>query len=226
MVPLAPPREEPAELRVAAWGADNLPRSEEGSASYYVRCLLPADADQGEDQQSDIHWHSTDCSAAFNWRFVSSRLTLPSRGAPEAIVQVWRHYLSARHVCVAECRVDLLLPFERVHSDRSPFHCPRTSHDLKSTATGHPLKGAKIDLEYSVLPLKEAEEMPVGLGREEPNRSPFLDVPAHRAYWRGSPVAVGLFALGAALKWWINLAFWVVVVCVAATVFSFLAKFF
>lgn len=67
------------------------------------------------------------------------------------------------------------------------------------------LRGS-IEIEASILPLKEADYSPVGQGRDEPNRDPFLPaVTQNRTYvdWEAINETVGAAssAIMSGLKW-------------------------
>lgn len=67
------------------------------------------------------------------------------------------------------------------------------------------LRGS-IELEASILPREEAEYSPVGNGRDEPNRDPFLpNVTTNRTYvdWQqiGETVGAASSAIMSGLKW-------------------------
>jgi hypothetical protein len=107
---------------------------------------------------------------------------------PRLTLKVWStEWLSLQPnqvVGVAIIDLDFLVAIAAAHAGgEEPVERPRTL--VKLTQDGGASRG-EVDLQISMVPIKRALENPVGMGREPPNKDPFLPEPKREEFSWGA----------------------------------------
>ena len=169
-VALPPAQPEPFELRLAVFRSDDV-RPIEGQSDSDQKVVVHVERDDDPDvqQSSETFWRSSNGTAIFNWRFVFD-VWYPCNN-PEVLVEIWEKNALFSNEILGAVTLDLSPDYRAARASGQRVALPRSAVRLyrKGKASGI------ISLAVDLVPKKEAMLDPVGLGREEPNRSPFLD---------------------------------------------------
>ncbi|XP_053992094.1 uncharacterized protein LOC128883599 isoform X2 [Hylaeus volcanicus] len=162
------------EIRVVIWNVRGAPLEDNGLVSLFVRCVYESEDNSRITQDTDTHYNSRDGCATFNWRFVwNSRIPTNNN---YITIQLCSSFLFPRPCNVLGIsRIDLAYYFLMIRKKYTALYeikkkwypCYHPAHE--GQAQGYVL------LEISILPKKEAEFAPVGKGRNNPNRNPYLE---------------------------------------------------
>ncbi|KAJ5071996.1 c2 calcium-dependent membrane targeting [Anaeramoeba ignava] len=167
--PLEPPKQENFEIRAVAWNTKDVVFKDKNMSDIFVTCQL----NEGKRQRSDIHWRSTDGKGSFNWRFVFP-VVLPNR-VPRIKFQLWDEDILNPNDSIGESLINLKAFFRKAYKLKSKQSIKRQWIDLL-----HPNfdgKQGSLELQIDIVTEAEALATPVGKGRKDPNRDPFLDKP-------------------------------------------------
>ncbi|OEH79689.1 c2 domain-containing protein [Cyclospora cayetanensis] len=191
------------QLRLVIWRVKAVPMDDNSSISMFVRSIFTLEENNEVVHDTDTHYNSKDGSGIFNWRCVFD-VKIPAP-VPVLKVQIWNYAVLSSGEPIGECNFDLTADFFRARKRGQVYRLPkfwlRCSHPaFKGKSRG------SVEVEASILPLKEADYSPVGQGREEPNRDPFLPaVTQNRTYvdWEAINETVGAAssAIMSGLKW-------------------------
>eukprot|EP01122_Echinamoeba_exundans_P013557 TRINITY_DN5939_c0_g1_i1.p1 TRINITY_DN5939_c0_g1~~TRINITY_DN5939_c0_g1_i1.p1 ORF type:complete len:1400 (-),score=332.16 TRINITY_DN5939_c0_g1_i1:124-4323(-) len=175
---LRPPRSKQQwELRVVVWNTKDVkPRDNYTKESDIFVSGKPS-ADGCDVQVTDVHWRSDNGEGMFNWRFVWPNIVLPSKN-PRFVIQVWDKDYIGVNDAIAEATLNFRSLFAKAFALEEP---KRIRLDRQWVQLYHPnysdgLQG-RVELTVELVPAAEAALAPAGLGRDEPNRDPFLDEP-------------------------------------------------
>eukprot|EP01071_Lankesteria_metandrocarpae_P008581 Lankesteria_metandrocarpae@DN4998_c0_g1_i1.p1 len=219
--PLVLPRTEFVQLRMVIWRIRGV--KSESTSSMYVRGVVTMEDGQTEIQESDTHWNSPDGNGVFHWRFVFD-MGVPCH-SPGLYLQVWNRNLISAHDVIAECFMDFGTDLTKAAKTRSRRKLPRGWYKLTHPSSPEEVAGA-IEAEIEIVPKGDADSSPVGLGREEPNREPFLsDVTESRSFLKASPFGGGWFALQSKVKTVTNCCFIMVALFVCMSLISLIRWF-
>ncbi|OII71231.1 ferlin like type II membrane associated protein [Cryptosporidium ubiquitum] len=236
--PLNPPTVEICQVRVVIYRLRNIPVSKlvnntgmsgilafgEPSISLMVKGLMSPNNNTKLEQDTDTHWNSSDGTAIFNWRFVFN-IPVPCH-FPILRLQVWNRGLLVFGDAISECSFDLSSYLLRSRKLNSKVNINRTLINMSHPARPNEKRG-EMEIEISILPLSLAESSPVGIGREEPNKDPYLpDVTDHRNYITTSAFGKGFFSATSNVKWGAKLMTWLITAVVIITILSLLIKLF
>ncbi|KAH8739078.1 hypothetical protein FG386_000945 [Cryptosporidium ryanae] len=236
--PLNPPTAEICQVRVVIYKLKNIPISKlvnnsgmtglikfgEPSISLMVKGLMSPNNNTVIEQDTDTHWNSSDGTAIFNWRFVFN-IPVPCH-FPILRLQVWNRGLLVFGDALSECSFDLSSYLMKSRKLNSKININRTLINMCHPARPNEKRG-EMEIEISILPLSLAESMPVGIGRDEPNRDPYLpDVTDHRNYITTSAFGKGFFTATSNVKWGAKLLTWLITAVVIITILSLLIKLF
>ncbi|KAK9172398.1 Ferlin like type II membrane associated protein with 5 C2 domains [Cryptosporidium meleagridis] len=233
--PLNPPTVETCQVRVVIYRLRNIPISKlvnnsgilafgEPSISLMVKGLMSPNNNTILEQDTDTHWNSSDGTAIFNWRFVFN-IPVPCH-FPILRLQVWNRGLLVFGDAISECSFDLSSYLMRSRKLNSKVNISRTLINMCHPARPNEKRG-EMEIEISILPLSLAESSPVGMGREEPNKDPYLpDVTDHRNYITTSAFGKGFFSATSNVKWGAKLMTWLITAVVIITILSLLIKLF
>ncbi|KMZ89525.1 ferlin [Plasmodium vivax Brazil I] len=208
------------QLRVVIWKVSNVPLDDSPTISLFVRCIY-TDDDLEDKRDTDTHYNSKDGKAVFNWRFVYN-VKIPTN-ATSVKVQVHNYALLSSSEPIGEATLDLAAHFYRARKKRALYHIPRFWLPCKHPAHKNKVRGS-VEVEACILPKAEAEVDPVGNGRDEPNKDPFLPpVMENRTYVDWVTINEKFGAATASimhgLKW---TGVWIVVAVVVVGVFFLL----
>ncbi|KAJ3431796.1 c2 calcium-dependent membrane targeting [Anaeramoeba flamelloides] len=174
------PKPVPYELRVCVWDTSDVVFKDKRMSDIFVTCQM----NEGEKQKSDIHWRSMNGKGSFNWRY-KFLVELPSR-VPRLKVQLWDKDILNPNDSIGEAVLNLGAFFKKCEKSLLEHQIKKQWIDLT-----HPnfdgIQG-KIQVQVSMLPLVDAQRNPVGIGRNLPNKNPFLPKPdrpmSSMAPWR------------------------------------------
>ncbi|KAJ1609164.1 ferlin like type II membrane associated protein [Cryptosporidium canis] len=236
--PLNPPTVEICQVRVVVYRLRNIPVSKlvnntgmsgllafgEPSISLMVKGLMSPNNNTILEQDTDTHWNSSDGTAIFNWRFVFN-VPVPCH-FPILRLQVWNRGLLVFGDAISECSFDLSSYLMRSRKLNSRVNIGKTLINMCHPARPNEKRG-EMEIEISILPLSLAESSPVGIGREEPNKDPYLpDVTDHRNYITTSAFGKGFFSATSNVKWGAKILTWLITSVVIITILSLLIKLF
>lgn len=179
---LASPDPEDYQLRMVIWSIKNVPLGENASVSVFVRGTYHLDNANVLTQDTDVHYNSRDGSGRFNWRFVWD-IKIPAQQAVVKLQIFNSHFFLQGAEPVSECNIDLSYDFAAARKRYTANHIiPATWYRCSHPARPGEDQGM-IYAEVFLLPAKEADFAPVGKGRDEPNRNPYLEpVTENRTY--------------------------------------------
>ncbi|OII76679.1 C2 domain-containing protein [Cryptosporidium andersoni] len=235
---LNPPTTEICQVRVVIYKLRNIPISElintsgvtnilsfGGPAiSLMVKGLMSPNSNSILEFDTDTHWNSHDGTATFNWRFVFN-IPVPCQ-FPILRLQVWNRGLIVFGDALSECTLDLSNELMRSRKSYSCVKINRSWINLTHPARLNEKRG-EMEIEISILPLSIAESKPVGIGRDEPNRDPYLpDVTDHRNYITTSAFGRGFFSATTNIKWGAKIFTWIITAIVIITILMLLIKLF
>ncbi|ANQ05832.1 Uncharacterized protein PCOAH_00001550 [Plasmodium coatneyi] len=208
------------QLRVVIWKVSNVAMDESPTISLFVRCIY-MDEELEDKRDTDTHYNSKDGKAVFNWRFVYN-VKIPTN-ATNVKVQVHNYALLSSSEPIGEATLNLAAHFYRARKKRGLYHIPRFWLQCKHPAHKNRVRGS-VEVEACILPKAEAEVDPVGNGRDEPNKDPFLPpVTENRTYVDWVTINEKFGAATASimhgLKW---TGVWIVVAVVVVGVFFLL----
>eukprot|EP00375_Theileria_parva_P002410 XP_765088.1 hypothetical protein [Theileria parva strain Muguga] len=156
------------ELRVVIWRAKCF-SDEISEISLYVCGYYQNELGEFT-QKTDTHYHSKDKIGIFNWRF-KYLVTIPTEYT-NLKLQLYSYTLLKDEV-IGEANIDLGYEFHRVWKKNRLHSIPKFTANLYSLADSSKIVGS-VDVEISLLNESDSKRYPVGAGREEPNRDPFL----------------------------------------------------
>eukprot|EP00792_Barthelona_sp_PAP020_P008050 TRINITY_DN3192_c0_g6_i1.p1 TRINITY_DN3192_c0_g6~~TRINITY_DN3192_c0_g6_i1.p1 ORF type:complete len:1301 (+),score=392.31 TRINITY_DN3192_c0_g6_i1:429-3905(+) len=167
------------ELRGVIWNTKDVIRVKDSeNTDIFVRAFVDGSTgvlSKGEVQDTDIHWRSEDGTGAFNWRF-KFNFKLPAK-MPRLKLQIWDQALIESNDCIAEANISLYRLFDKMLlKGQDSIDVKKQWISLRHPNTGTKEQG-KIEVELSIVRKEYADDHPVGLGREEPNRCPVLNEP-------------------------------------------------
>ncbi|SCD22399.1 ferlin, putative [Plasmodium ovale] len=208
------------QLRLVIWKVTNVAMDDNSTVSLFVRCIY-TDEDSEDRRDTDIHYNSKDGKGIFNWRFVYN-VKIPTN-ATTVKVQVHNYALLSTSEPIGEATLDLSAHFYRARKKKGFYHIPRFWMQCRHPAHKNKIR-ANVELEGSILPKAEAELDPVGNGRDEPNKDPYLPpITENRTYVDWVTINEKFGAATASimhgLKW---TGVWVVVAVVVVGVFFLL----
>ncbi|PFH33895.1 ferlin family protein [Besnoitia besnoiti] len=191
------------QLRVVIWRVKAVPLDDNSSISLFVRTIYQLEESSEVVKDTDTHYNSRDGTAVYNWRMVFDVL-IPAQ-IPVLKLQIWNYALLSSTEPIGESNLDLTADFFRARKRQQNYRVPKMWVRCSHPAHKGKLRGS-IEMEASILPREEAEYTPVGNGREEPNRDPFLPaVTTNRTYvdWQqiGETVGAASNAIMSGLKW-------------------------
>ncbi|CDU19442.1 hypothetical protein YYC_00882 [Plasmodium yoelii 17X] len=158
------------QLRLVVWKVSNVAMDNNSTVSLFVRCIY-ADDDSEDIRDTDIHYNSKNGKGIFNWRFVYN-VKIPTNSTTIK-VQIHNYALLSSNEPIGESSLDLSAHFYRARKKKGFYHIPRFSISCKHPAHKNKIRG-NIEVEACILPKNEADVDPVGNGRDEPNKDPFL----------------------------------------------------
>ncbi|KAL8429259.1 hypothetical protein Efla_005536 [Eimeria flavescens] len=191
------------QLRVVIWRVKAVPLDDNSTISMFVRSIFTLEENSEVKLDTDTHYNSKDGSGVFNWRCVFD-VKIPAP-VPILKVQIWNYAVLSSGEPIGECNFDLTADFFRARKRGQVYRLPKFWLRCTHPAFKGKSRGS-VEIEASILPSKEAEYAPVGQGRDEPNRDPFLPaVTQNRTYvdWEAINETVGAAssAIMSGLKW-------------------------
>jgi len=205
---ISPPKAQGWQLRVVIWETtDVVPKDKDKSSDIFVTCKV-----HGQDSQTtDVHYFSKDGRGLFNWRMIWD-ITLPSKLPPRFIIQIWDKDFLKPNDAICEAVLNFRSFFRKAFKGKAE----RVKLGRQTITMDHPNfigPQGKVELEVELVPGDEAKRFPVGLGRGDPNRDPFLAEPA-RPKWSFNPFRVDKWIE----LWWDNHRCKFVGICVGCMV--------
>ncbi|KAL8436007.1 hypothetical protein ACSSS7_002052 [Eimeria intestinalis] len=190
-------------LKVVIWRVKAVPLDDNSTISMFVRSIFTLEENSEIVRDTDTHYNSKDGSGVFNWRCVFD-VKIPAP-VPVLKVQIWNYAVLSSGEPIGECNFDLTADFFRARKRGQVYRLPKFWLRCTHPAFKGKSRGS-VEIEASILPLKEADYSPVGQGRDEPNRDPFLPaVTQNRTYvdWEAINETVGAAssAIMSGLKW-------------------------
>ncbi|CRG98468.1 ferlin, putative [Plasmodium relictum] len=167
------------QLRLVIWKVSNAAMDNNSTISLFVRCIY-TDDDTEDSRDTDTHYNSKDGKGTFNWRFVYN-IKIPTN-ATNIKVQIHNYALLSSNEPIGEATLDLSAHFYRARKKKGFYHIPRFWLSCKHPAHKNKIRG-NVEIEGFILTKSEAEISPVGNGRDEPNKDPYLPpVTENRTY--------------------------------------------
>ncbi|SBT74771.1 ferlin, putative [Plasmodium malariae] len=208
------------QLRLVIWKVSNAAIDDNSTISLFVRCIY-TDEENEDRRDTDTHYNSKDGKGVFNWRIVYN-IKIPTN-ATTIKVQVHNYALLSSNEPIGEATLDLAAHFYRARKKKGFYHIPRFWLACKHPAHKNKIRG-NVEIEASILPKSEAEVDPVGNGRDEPNKDPFLPpVTENRTYvdWItiNEKFGAATASIMQGLKW---TGVWVVVAVIVVGIFFLL----
>ncbi|EZG68163.1 putative C2 domain protein [Gregarina niphandrodes] len=190
---------QPHQLRVVVWQLKDCQMGNTSSVSLNVSCSFRHLDDSLEAQWTDTHYNSRDGSATFNWRMVFS-IFIPARFSTVQF-SIHHHSLIGVGDLLGTCTIDLQRDFALAQRRKDEYTIPRTWTKCYHPNEPDVVQG-QLEYEIAVVSQNDATANPVGKGREEPNRNPYLDpVLENRDYvdWQG--LGQSLQNIAASITW-------------------------
>lgn len=191
---LQSPDADPYQLRIVIWRTkDVTPGKEEESTHQQVHGTMKMDEQGLVYQETDIHYGSTDERATFNWRFIFDVL-IPCQDASIKLQVLNSSALGSSFSDVlGEVSLDLMSDFMEARRSKTSLEVPKGWIQVYHPFHPGMLRG-QVELELKLVPGDEATQYPVGAGRDEPNKDPFLDpddphITDHRNYFANTEIA-------------------------------------
>ncbi|KYN99162.1 ferlin, putative, partial [Plasmodium reichenowi] len=167
------------QLRLVIWKVNNAAMDDNSTISLFVRCIY-TDEDREDRRDTDTHYNSKDGKGIFNWRFVYN-IKIPTN-ATNIKIQIHNYALLSSNEPIGEATLDLSAHFYRARKKKGYYPIPRFWLSCKHPAHKNKVRG-NVEIEGSILIKSEAELDPVGNGRDEPNKDPYLPpVTENRTY--------------------------------------------
>eukprot|EP00359_Climacostomum_virens_P001470 CAMPEP_0204897796 /NCGR_PEP_ID=MMETSP1397-20131031/921_1 /ASSEMBLY_ACC=CAM_ASM_000891 /TAXON_ID=49980 /ORGANISM="Climacostomum Climacostomum virens, Strain Stock W-24" /LENGTH=1426 /DNA_ID=CAMNT_0052065573 /DNA_START=152 /DNA_END=4432 /DNA_ORIENTATION=+ len=163
------------EMRLIIWRVEGIPKGDKEAIDIYLKCQFDPTGWLGESLQkeTDTHLGSEDGHGVYNWR-MKFNFTLPCT-FPRLRIIAYDFETFDTDEILTEVVVDLSKYFRKL-SKEGRFtldeewifmHLP----NLPNT------NGGKLQISLSIISKAEADNRPVGEGRDEPNRDPELETP-------------------------------------------------
>ncbi|KAH7819075.1 putative myoferlin-like protein [Monocercomonoides exilis] len=126
-----------------------------------------------DQQETDVHWRSTNGIGNFNWRFVFP-LTLPCH-VPRLKLQIWDKNMLSANDSIAEAVLHLGGVFKAAYRTKQNQTIRKQwlvmTHPMYSGPQG------QVEMSLDVVSEKYAKATPSGKGQNTPNQDPFLPPP-------------------------------------------------
>lgn len=184
------------EIRIVIWGANLFSMDERSSISLCVYGIYQAEHQEIR-KSTDVHHHSKDGSAVFNWR-LKYDVVLPTEYSTVKLQLHSCGFLGSTEL-IGEAVVDLAQDFQIVRRKKNHHSIARSSVGVYHVSHGNQQRGT-IDLQISIVSETRVKEYPAGEGRDEPNANPFLPpVLENRTYVDWDQVKQTLDSAGGAI---------------------------
>ncbi|CAD7964088.1 unnamed protein product [Amoebophrya sp. A120] len=182
----APPAQE-IEIRVVIWDTKAIRIVDDDHTDVTLTANLDCAEYFGEYpsiQDTDVHYGSKSGDAVFNWRVVYPHIRMPTKSCTLQI-SVFDYNMMSGNVFIADVNLDLKKYLEKVARDMDSIE---VNSDLEfknaSFTEENPDVGlGSVNISMWVLTQSEADAMPVGLARNEPNVNPQLITPLEGRGW-------------------------------------------
>eukprot|EP01054_Gregarina_sp_Poly1_P001958 Gregarina_sp_Poly_1__1957@NODE_1510_length_3974_cov_85_617865_g1001_i0_p2_GENE_NODE_1510_length_3974_cov_85_617865_g1001_i0NODE_1510_length_3974_cov_85_617865_g1001_i0_p2_ORF_typecomplete_len357_score58_32C2/PF00168_30/2_2e05C2/PF00168_30/0_042Ferlin_C/PF16165_5/2_8e05_NODE_1510_length_3974_cov_85_617865_g1001_i021923262 len=172
------------ELRIVIWGTRALALDEKDYVDVQIRVNLDCLNYLGKypaTQETDVHYHSRNGNAIFNYRIIYSHITTPTKSCLLHLQALHFQPLTSAEM-IGETNLELSPYCSRVAEtlDRRDFdiELPLTNSNREEDE----VRGF-IQCTLQIIAQTEAAGRPVGLGRGEPNRDPQLVIPLAGRQW-------------------------------------------
>ncbi|AFZ79434.1 hypothetical protein BEWA_022820 [Theileria equi strain WA] len=184
------------EIRIVIWGANLFSMNERSTVSLCVCGVYQAEHQEIR-KSTDIHHHSKDGSAVFNWR-LKYDVALPTEYSTIKL-QLCSSGLLSSNELIGEAIIDLAQDFQIVRRKKNPHTIARSVVSVYHVSHGNQQRGS-IDMQISIISASQTKEYPAGEGRSEPNMNPFLPpVLENRTYVDWDQVKQTLDSAGGAI---------------------------
>eukprot|EP01054_Gregarina_sp_Poly1_P010346 Gregarina_sp_Poly_1__10345@NODE_735_length_6554_cov_122_722984_g550_i0_p1_GENE_NODE_735_length_6554_cov_122_722984_g550_i0NODE_735_length_6554_cov_122_722984_g550_i0_p1_ORF_typecomplete_len880_score95_64C2/PF00168_30/2_4e03C2/PF00168_30/51C2/PF00168_30/0_0018Ferlin_C/PF16165_5/8_6e02Ferlin_C/PF16165_5/0_00032_NODE_735_length_6554_cov_122_722984_g550_i04823121 len=172
------------EIRLVIWSISKIVFPDKEPRNLFVKCSMLNSEDQGQEVSlsSDVHQNSKDGNGRYNWRFIF-RTAIGRQPKPQSVnLQVWHRSLLSDRELLAEKALHFTDVLHKLYvgilsgvdSDER-LDSGQRSISLKPPLGQYHSAAGLVHLEWTVLSGRKANENPVGQGREEPNRDPYLE---------------------------------------------------
>ncbi|CAD7935782.1 unnamed protein product [Amoebophrya sp. A25] len=190
----APPAQE-IEIRIVIWDTKAIKIVDDDHTDVTLSVNLDCAEYFGEYpsiQDTDVHYGSKTGDAVFNWRIVYNHLKMPTKSCTLQI-SVLDYNMMSGNVFIADVNLDLKKYLEKVARDMDAI---QIESELEFKASAAPADGeapkdgnapeescGSVHISLWVMTQSEADGMPVGLARNEPNVNPQLITPLEGRGW-------------------------------------------
>lgn len=163
------------EMRLVIWRVEGIPRGEKETVDIFIKSQFDPTGWLGESLQleTDTHLGSEDGHGIFNWR-MKFGFTIPCT-FPRLRLIAYNFETFDDDNILSEVVMDLSKYFRKLSKEG------RYSMDEEWIFMHLPnlpmTNGGKVQISMSIISKAEADNKPVGLGRDEPNRDPELEIP-------------------------------------------------
>eukprot|EP00455_Lapot_gusevi_P005654 TRINITY_DN1241_c0_g1_i9.p2 TRINITY_DN1241_c0_g1~~TRINITY_DN1241_c0_g1_i9.p2 ORF type:complete len:435 (-),score=156.41 TRINITY_DN1241_c0_g1_i9:61-1365(-) len=186
LIHIKPPAPEPYELRVIVWGCREVTIKDEFTEQNDLYVTGQLDVPGVEMQSTDTHLRSKNGKGNFNWRF-KFPIYLPAKNPPRFRMQIWdldffsaddsicEIYMSLKGLCKKAFAKKDRIKVTRNRKERFWFEDLRHSN--------FPGNQGRLEVSMEIMPKVQAEQIPAGFGRSDPNCNPYLPEPEGRVQW-------------------------------------------
>eukprot|EP00928_Gymnodinium_smaydae_P060892 TRINITY_DN4477_c1_g4_i1.p1 TRINITY_DN4477_c1_g4~~TRINITY_DN4477_c1_g4_i1.p1 ORF type:complete len:1271 (+),score=262.51 TRINITY_DN4477_c1_g4_i1:2895-6707(+) len=220
------------DIRFVIWGASNV-KAVAGDNTYTnVKIGMSLDCqeylgDCPRQQETDVHFNSTDGKAIFNWRMVYPRIKMPPKSAT-VMVKLY-HYELMGDTLIGTFDMDIKRHLEKVATKLDALTIGPNDLRFKPLEASGDKEGeskadaqdeeediGSVNMTMYIMTSVEAQGRPAGRGREEPNDDPQLITPIEGRDW-GSYLATFGFA-------WPDFGLWKKLIPIFVAMVIFLAS--
>eukprot|EP00931_Biecheleriopsis_adriatica_P114550 TRINITY_DN9037_c0_g1_i2.p1 TRINITY_DN9037_c0_g1~~TRINITY_DN9037_c0_g1_i2.p1 ORF type:complete len:1451 (+),score=280.29 TRINITY_DN9037_c0_g1_i2:132-4484(+) len=168
------------ELRLVIWGTTGVKLMAKDHTNVKVSTSLNCKEYVGmydARQETDVHYHSTDGKAVFNWRMVYPRICMPTASCTLQ-VDLWHSEMTGDDF-IGNLQLDLKKYVERVARDLDAL----TIGPNKVTVQNEEEPLGTIEMSVYVMTQSQADGRRVGIARDDPNEDPQLITPTEGRDW-------------------------------------------
>ncbi|EUT79080.1 hypothetical protein PFAG_05652 [Plasmodium falciparum Santa Lucia] len=194
---MVPPKKTEIEIRIIIWrctmltNKDNINKTMDLTVTSELDCIT-YNGKNPTMQSTDVHYNCKTGTAIFNWRIVYPNITHPLNTCFLQLAAYNNNNVGVSEF-LGEVNLELSKYIQKASQILNKFELDAELKLRKKTDTDHNKNtyNGYIQVTVQFIPQNKANIKPVGLGRDEPNRNPYLKTPDSGREWNDFMYSIG-----------------------------------